>query len=58
MPYKVHKTAHFNRIRQFPPSKCRSGTFRTKKVNPRTELVLCKKKHSEKQSVQSVLKKR
>jgi hypothetical protein len=55
---KVHKTKHFERYRQFPPSECRPKTFRIKKVSPKTELVLCKKKGSRKQSVQSELKRR
>jgi hypothetical protein len=55
---KVHLTKHFARYRQFPPSECKEDTFRVKKVSPKTELVLCKKKGSEKQSVQSLLKKR
>jgi len=58
MPYKIHKTKRFIRKRQFNPKQCRSGTFRTKKVSPKTELILCKKKGTEKQSVQSILKKR
>jgi hypothetical protein len=58
MLYKVHKTKRFLRKRQFNPKQCRSGTFRTKKVSPKTELILCKKKNSKRQSVQSILKKR
>jgi len=58
MPYKIHKTKHFIRKRQFNPSKCRKETFRIKKVSPKTELVLCKKKHSQKQSIQSFLERR
>ena len=42
------------RKRQFPPGQCRKGTFRTKKVSPRTSLVLCKKKGERKISVQSI----
>ena len=55
MAYKIHRTKHFNRERQFSPKKCRPKTFRIKKVSPRTELVLCKKKGQSKQSVQSIL---
>jgi hypothetical protein len=58
MAYKIHRTKHFDRERQFSPKKCRPKTFRIKKVSPRTELVLCKKKGSRKQSVQSILHKR
>jgi hypothetical protein len=58
MKYKVHKTKHFLRKRQFSPKQCRSGTFRIKEVSPRTKLVLCKKKGSSKQSIQSFLTKR
>jgi hypothetical protein len=55
---KIHKTKHFIRKRQFSPSQCRAETFRTKQVSKKTKLVLCKKKGSEKQSVQSILEKR
>jgi len=58
MPYKIHKTKRFIRKRQFSPKQCRKETFRIKKVSPKTELVLCKKKGSQKQSVQSILEKR
>lgn len=56
--YKTHITKHYIRKRQFNPKECRAGTFRTKEVSPRTKLILCKKKGSKKQSVQSILKKR
>jgi len=58
MPYKLHTTKNFVRKRQFSPTACRRGTFRTKKVSPKTELVLCKKKGKRKQSVQSILERR
>jgi hypothetical protein len=53
---KVHHTKKFDRYRQFPPSECDAESFRVKKVSPSTELILCKKKGSSKQSVQSELK--
>lgn len=57
---KVHITKHFKRYRQFPPSKCVEGTFRTKRVGKKgTMVVLCKKKGSKyAQDVQSILKPR
>ena len=55
---KVHRTNKFDRYRQFPPSECDDRTYRVKKVSPSTELILCKKKGSSKQSVQSLLKRR
>ena len=58
MAYKIHKTKNFIRKRQFSPKECRKETFRIKEVSPKTEIVLCKKKHSSKQSVQSILEKR
>lgn len=58
MAYKIRKTKNFIRKRQFKPSECRQDTFRVKKVSAKTELVLCKKKGSEKQSVQSLLERR
>ena len=42
------------RERQFSPSKCRKGTFRTKVLSKKKQVVLCKKKGSRKQSVQSI----
>jgi len=58
MKYKTHLTKHFLRERKFNPQKCRKATFRTKAVSPETEIVLCKKKGSKKQSVQAVLHRR
>jgi hypothetical protein len=58
MAYKIHKTKNFIRKRQFNPKECRKETFRIKKVSPKTEVVLCKKKKSSKQSVQSILERR
>jgi hypothetical protein len=55
---KKHVGRDYTRYRQFPPSECRAGTFRTKKVSPEHEIVLCKKKGSKKQRVQSLLEKR
>ncbi len=56
-------TKNYIRRRQFDPSECRRGTFRIKipcknKKKCPTKLVLCKKKGSQKQSVQSKLTKR
>jgi hypothetical protein len=58
MKYKVHKTKNFNRYRQFPPKECRKESFRVKKQGKDVELILCKKRGSQKQSVQSILKRR
>lgn len=59
MKYGIHKTQHYNRERQFDPSECRKGTYVTKPVGHEgTKVILCKKKHSNKQGVQSILKKR
>lgn len=60
---KIHITKNFRRERQFSPLKCKSGTFRIKvpcknKKKCTIKLVLCKKKGSKKQSVQSILKMR
>lgn len=46
------------RKRQFEPKLCKKGTFRTKKVSRNTQIILCKKKGSKKQSVQSIRRKR
>lgn len=58
MAYKIHKTKNFVRKRQFNPSQCRKDTFRIKEISPKTDVVLCKKHHSKKQSVQSILERR
>jgi hypothetical protein len=55
---KKHVGREYTRYRQFPPTQCKNGTYRTKKVSPTHEVVLCKKKHSKKQRVQSLLEKR
>jgi len=51
-------TKNYRRERQFSPNQCKVGTFRIKEVSSKTKLVLCKKKGSSKQSIQSILKKR
>lgn len=51
-------TKNYKRERQFNPRLCKRESFRVKKVSSKTKLVLCKKKGSTKQSVQSILKKR
>lgn len=58
MPKKKNRTYVTKteiRKRQFPPQQCRRGTFRRKKVSPRTSLILCKKGRSKKISVQSII---
>lgn len=55
---RVDITEQYKRERQFNPSKCRPGTFRTKKVSNNVSLILCKKKGQSEQSVQSILKRR
>lgn len=67
---KVHVTRHFKRYRQFPPSRCSPGSFRTKRVGrgKRTRLltVCCPKGHWSRKRrrckagtrVQSILKRR
>lgn len=58
MAYKIRKTKNYIRKRQFNPKLCRKKSFRIKQVSDKTKLVLCKKKGSKKQSVQSILEKR
>ena len=55
---KIDITKNYRRVRQFNPNQCKSGTFRVKKVSPKTKIVLCKKKGSKKLAVQSIMHKR
>lgn len=55
---KRHETTTSIRYRQAPPSQFKKKSFRTKKVNAKTSLVLGKKKGSNKMSLQSVIKKK
>jgi len=60
---KKEKTKNYIRERQFSPKECSKNSFRIKvpckdKKKCKTKLVLCKKKGSKKQSVQSILTKR
>lgn len=51
-------TKNYIRERQFNPNVCKKDSFRIKKVSSKTKIVLCRKKGSNKQSVQSILTKR
>jgi len=51
-------TKNYIRERQFNPNKCKKNSFRIKSVSSKTKIVLCKIKNSNKQKVQSILKRR
>lgn len=55
---RVDITKNWIRKRQFNPSLCKRKTFRTKIISKNTQIVLCNKKGSRKQSVQSIRKRR
>lgn len=55
---RVDITKNWVRKRQFNPSLCKPRTFRTKVISKKIQIVLCKKKGSRKQSVQSIRTKR
>ena len=55
---KVDVTKNYLRYRQFDPSKCQKGTFRTKTISDRTKLILCQADKDPALELQSILKKR
>ncbi len=55
---KVHVTGTSTRERQFNPSNCQEGTFRTITMGDGQKGVICKKKGEDKTSLQTIIKKK
>ena len=42
--HKIDETTNYYRLRQFPPSKCKTGTYKTERAKKGKLLVKCDKK--------------